>query len=208
MTQKKFIVGLTGGIACGKSSIANLFKKLNVSIVDADQVARDVVEKGTPLLEKIRQTFGDEVIQTDGSLDRKKLRAIVFAKGADDKLKTLNDLMRNDIQSTIKKRIEETTGQYVIVMIPLLFEHHLENTVDRILVVDVDENLQKQRLCNRDKIDIELAENMIKNQVSRTFRLEHCHDLIKSDNSPLDKKFIVVLKLHKMYLQMADKKNL
>lgn len=208
MTQKKFIVGLTGGIACGKSSIANLFKKLNVSIVDADQVARDVVEKGTPLLEKIRQTFGDEVIQTDGSLDRKKLRAIVFAKGADDKLKTLNDLMRNDIQSTIKKRIEETTGQYVIVMIPLLFEHHLENTVDRILVVDVDENLQKQRLCNRDKIDIELAENMIKNQVSRTFRLEHCHDLIKSDNSPLDKKFNVVLKLHKMYLQMADKKNL
>ena len=208
MTQKKFIVGLTGGIACGKSSIANLFKKLNVSIVDADQVARDVVEKGTPLLEKIRQTFGDEVIQTDGSLDRKKLRAIVFAKGADDKLKTLNDLMRNDIQSTIKKRIEETTGQYVIVMIPLLFEHHLENTVDRILVVDVDENLQKQRLCNRDKIDIELAENMIKNQVSRTFRLEHCHDLIKSYNSPLDKKFNVVLKLHKMYLQMADKKNL
>lgn len=208
MTQKKFIVGLTGGIACGKSSIANLFKKLNVSIVDADQIARDVVEKGTPLLEKIRQTFGDEVIQTDGSLDRKKLRAIVFAKGADDKLKTLNDLMRNDIQSTIKKRIEETTGQYVIVMIPLLFEHHLENTVDRILVVDVDENLQKQRLCNRDKIDIELAENMIKNQVSRTFRLEHCHDLIKSDNSPLDKKFNVVLKLHKMYLQMADKKNL
>lgn len=208
MTQKKFIVGLTGGIACGKSSIANLFKKLNVSIVDADQVARDVVEKGTPLLEKIRQTFGDEVIQTDGSLDRKKLREIVFAKGADDKLKTLNDLMRNDIQSTIKKRIEEATGQYVIVMVPLLFEHHLENTVDRILVVDVDENLQKQRLCNRDKIDIELAENMIKNQVSRTFRLEHCHDLIKSDNSPLDKKFNVVLKLHKMYLQMADKKNL
>lgn len=208
MTQKKFIVGLTGGIACGKSSIANLFKKLNVSIVDADQVARDVVEKGTPLLEKIRLTFGDEVIQTDGSLDRKKLREIVFAKGADDKLKTLNDLMRNDIQSTIKKRIEEATGQYVIVMVPLLFEHHLENTVDRILVVDVDENLQKQRLCNRDKIDIELAENMIKNQVSRTFRLEHCHDLIKSDNSPLDKKFNVVLKLHKMYLQMADKKNL
>ena len=207
MTQKKFIVGLTGGIACGKSSIANLFKKLNVSIVDADQVARDVVEKGTPLLEKIRQTFGDEVIQTDGSLDRKKLRAIVFAKGADDKLKTLNDLMRNDIQSTIKKRIEETTGQYVIVMIPLLFEYHLENTVDRILVVDVDENLQKQRLCNRDKIDIELAENMIKNQVSRTFRLEHCHDLIKSDNSPLDKKFNVVLKLHKMYQQLAEQKK-
>lgn len=177
MTQKKFIVGLTGGIACGKSSIANLFKKLNVSIVDADQVARDVVEKGTPLLEKIRQTFGDEVIQTDGSLDRKKLRAIVFAKGADDKLKTLNDLMRNDIQSTIKKRIEETTGQYVIVMIPLLFEHHLENTVDRILVVDVDENLQKQRLCNRDKIDIELAENMIKNQVSRTFYLRENYQI-------------------------------
>ncbi len=207
MTQKKFIVGLTGGIASGKSAIATLFKRLGVNIVDADQVARDVVQKGTALLEKIRLTFGDEVILSDGTLNRKKLREIVFAKGAQDKLKTLNELMRNDIQSTIKKRIDEALGLYVIVMVPLLFEHHLENTVDRILVVDVDESLQKKRLCQRDNIDLELAENMIKNQVSRAFRLEHCHDLIKSDDSPLDKRFNVVLKLHKMYQQMAEQKN-
>lgn len=206
MTQKKFIVGLTGGIASGKSAIATLFKRLGVNIVDADQVARDVVQKGTALLEKIRLTFGDEVILSDGSLNRKRLREIVFAKGAQDKLKTLNELMRNDIQSTIKKRIDEALGLYVIVMVPLLFEHHLENTVDRILVVDVDESLQKKRLCQRDNIDLELAENMIKNQVSRAFRLEHCHDLIKSDDSPLDKRFNVVLKLHKMYQQMAEQK--
>lgn len=207
MTQKKFIVGLTGGIASGKSAIATLFKRLGVNIVDADQVARDVVQKGTALLEKIRLTFGDEVILSDGSLNRKRLREIVFAQGAQDKLKTLNELMRNDIQSTIKKRIDEALGRYVIVMVPLLFEHHLENTVDRILVVDVDETLQKKRLCQRDNIDLELAENMIKNQVSRDFRLEHCHDLIKSDDSPLDKRFNVVLKLHKMYQQMAEQKN-
>lgn len=207
MTQKKFIVGLTGGIASGKSAIATLFKRLGVNIVDADQVARDVVQKGTALVEKIRLTFGDEVILSDGSLNRKRLREIVFAKGAQDKLKTLNELMRNDIQSTIKKRIDEALGRYVIVMVPLLFEHHLENTVDRILVVDVDETLQKKRLCQRDNIDLELAENMIKNQVSRAFRLEHCHDLIKSDDSPLDKRFNVVLKLHKMYQQMAEQKN-
>lgn len=207
MTQKKFIVGLTGGIASGKSAIATLFKRLGVNIIDADQVARDVVQKGTALLEKIRLTFGDEVILSDGSLNRKRLREIVFAQGAQDKLKTLNELMRNDIQSTIKKRIDEALGRYVIVMVPLLFEHHLENTVDRILVVDVDETLQKKRLCQRDNIDLELAENMIKNQVSRAFRLEHCHDLIKSDDSPLDKRFNVVLKLHKMYQQMAEQKN-
>ena len=207
MTQKKFIVGLTGGIASGKSAIATLFKRLGVNIVDADQVARDVVQKGTALLEKIRLTFGDEVILSDGSLNRKRLREIVFAQGAQDKLKTLNELMRNDIQSTIKKRIDEALGRYVIVMVPLLFEHHLENTVDRILVVGVDETLQKKRLCQRDNIDLELAENMIKNQVSRAFRLEHCHDLIKSDDSPLDKRFNVVLKLHKMYQQMAEQKN-
>lgn len=207
MTQKKFIVGLTGGIASGKSAIATLFKRLGVNIVDADQVARDVVQKGTALLEKIRLTFGDEVILSDGSLNRKRLREIVFAQGAQDKLKTLNELMRNDIQSTIKKRIDEALGRYVIVMVPLLFEHHLENTVDRILVVDVDETLQKKRLCQRDNIDLELAENMIKNQVSRAFRLDHCHDLIKSDDSPLDKRFNVVLKLHKMYQQMAEQKN-
>ena len=127
MTQKKFIVGLTGGIASGKSAIATLFKRLGVNIVDADQVARDVVQKGTALLEKIRLTFGDEVILSDGSLNRKRLREIVFAQGAQDKLKTLNELMRNDIQSTIKKRIDEALGRYVIVMVPLLFEHHLEN---------------------------------------------------------------------------------
>ena len=207
MTQKKFIVGLTGGIASGKSAIATLFKRLGVNIIDADQVARDVVQKGTALLEKIRLTFGDEVILSDGSLNRKRLREIVFAQGAQDKLKTLNELMRNDIQSTIKKRIDEALGRHVIVMVPLLFEHHLENTVDRILVVDVDETLQKKRLCQRDNIDLELAENMIKNQVSRAFRLEHCHDLIKSDDSPLDKRFNVVLKLHKMYQQMAEQKN-
>ena len=106
MTQKKFIVGLTGGIASGKSAIATLFKRLGVNIIDADQVARDVVQKGTALLEKIRLTFGDEVILSDGSLNRKRLREIVFAQGAQDKLKTLNELMRNDIQSTIKKRID------------------------------------------------------------------------------------------------------
>ena len=173
MTQKKFIVGLTGGIASGKSAIATLFKRLGVNIVDADQVARDVVQKGTALLEKIRLTFGDEVILSDGSLNRKRLREIVFAQGAQDKLKTLNELMRNDIQSTIKKRIDEALGRYVIVMVPLLFEHHLENTVDRILVVDVDETLQKKRLCQRDNIDLELAENMIKNQIPRAFAIEN-----------------------------------
>ena len=80
MSDKKFIVGLTGGIACGKSSIAALFNRLGVNIVDADQVARNVVKKGTALLEKIRQTFGDEVILSDGTLNRKRLREIVFTK--------------------------------------------------------------------------------------------------------------------------------
>ena len=107
------------------------------------------------------------------------------------------------IQSELKRQIEEKNSPYVIVAIPLLFEHHLEHLVDRILVVDVKEDLQLKRLCRRDSINETLAKSIIASQVTREERLKKADDLIESDESPLDKKLNVVVKLHNMYLNFA-----
>ena len=201
--NRPFVVGLTGGIACGKSSICSLFKKLNVPIVDADIVAREVVKVGSPLLKVLTSRFGEDVLQADGSLNRRKLREIAFDKSKPENLEDLNKIMAPAIQGELKRQIEEKQSAYVIVAIPLLFEHHLEHLVDRILVVDVKEDLQLKRLCRRDSINETLAKSIIASQVTREERLKKADDLIESDDSPLDKKLNVVVKLHNMYLDFA-----
>ena len=105
------------------------------------------------------------------------------------------------------EEIQKAQGPYVIAMIPLLFEHHLEYLVDRVLVVDIEEDLQLERLVNRDHIDKNLALNIIAKQVDRPTRIKKADDLIKSDNSPLDKKVNLVLKLHNLYLKLASGNN-
>ncbi len=201
--KKTFRIGLTGGIACGKSAIASLFESLDICIVDADAAAREVVEPGQVCLKKITDHFGCEILNSDGTLNRRALREIVFATGAELKLEKLNALMKDAIREKIDEKIDEADSPYVIVMIPLLFEHHLESMVNRILVVDIEYELQLKRLINRDNISKELAENMISRQVDRNTRIQKADDLIKSDDSPLDKKLNVVLKLHNEYLKLA-----
>lgn len=205
--KRPFVVGLTGGIACGKSSIASLFASLGVPVVDADRVARDVVAVGSPLLKILASKFGDDIINGDGSLNRRKLREIVFDPNDKDKLLTLNSLMAPAIHKELKRQIFSYHTDYVIAMIPLLFEHKLEFLVDRILVVDVDDDLQLKRVVARDNISIELARSMIENQVSREYRVKKADDLIESDDSPLDKKLNVVLKLHNEYKHMSSQAN-
>ncbi|SFS77497.1 dephospho-CoA kinase [Succinivibrio dextrinosolvens] len=205
--KRPFVVGLTGGIACGKSSIASLFASLGVPVVDADKVARDVVEIGSPLLKLLAAEFGEEILNEDGSLNRRKLREIVFDPKDKDKLLTLNSLMAPAIHKELKRQIFSHNTDYVIAMIPLLFEHKLEFLVDRVLVVDVDDDLQLKRVMARDNITAELARSMIENQVSREYRVKKADDLIESDNSPLDKKLNVVLKLHNEYKHMSSQAN-
>lgn len=202
--KSPFRVGLTGGIACGKSGIASLFSKLDVPVVDTDVVAREVVIPGTALLEKLAQRFGQNIIKDDGSLDRRLLRKIAFDNSHPENLKDLNALMAPAIENETVRQVMEKTSPYVIVCIPLLFEHHLEFMVDRILVVDVEPSLQLKRLMLRDSIDRELALSMIASQVDRKTRIKKADDLIKSDSSPLDKKTDLVLKLHNLYQQLAN----
>jgi dephospho-CoA kinase len=205
--KSPFIIGLTGGIACGKSGIASLFAKLNVPIVDADIVARSVVEPGTPLLKALTTRFGIDILQKEGCLDRKKLREIVFDPKHLNNLSDLNALMSPAIINELVNQINQINAPYVIVVVPLLFEHHLEHLVDRVLVVDIEEEIQLKRLLKRDNINETIAKSMIANQVDRQTRIKKADDLIKSDEHALDKKTNLVLKLHNQYLQFSNTKN-
>lgn len=205
--KNKFVVGLTGGIACGKSSIASLFEKLGITVVDADLIARAVVEKGSPILLELQQAFSDNILNEDKTLNRKLMRQIVFDKEHPEKLDKLNSIIQPAIRKAMIEELQKAQGPYVIAMIPLLFEHHLEYLVDRVLVVDIEEDLQLERLVNRDHIDKNLALNIIAKQVDRPTRIKKADDLIKSDNSPLDKKVNLVLKLHNLYLKLASGNN-
>lgn len=160
------IIGLTGSIASGKSTVSNMLKALNYPIIDADVVARIVVEKGTKTLETIKDVFGEEVISEDGSLNREKLGSIIFS--TPQKRKLLNDIIHPAIRVEMIRQKEELIkdGHPTIVMdIPLLFESKLQSYVDKILVVTVTEETQLHRLMARNNYSLEEAKARIQSQL-------------------------------------------
>jgi dephospho-CoA kinase len=161
------IVGLTGGIASGKSSAVRIFERLGARIVDSDVLARRVVEPGMPALQKIRDRFGDEVLTDDGMLDRERLRDVVFTD--DRALTDLNAIVHPAVYEEIVREIEEyrrnPRGQILILDIPLLFESGGESLVDAVVVVYVDRETQIQRLRARDKFSREETINRIEKQL-------------------------------------------
>ncbi|OBX10224.1 dephospho-CoA kinase [Gallibacterium genomosp. 3] len=200
-----YIVGLTGGIGCGKSTIASLFADLGVPIVDADIVARQVVEKGSPLLAKIAQHFGQEILLATGELDRAALRQRVFA---DPQEKTwLNQLLHPAIREEMLRQLKQTTAPYVLWVVPLLLENHLETYCDRILVIDVSEETQIQRATQRDQNSAALIRKIMQSQVSRQQRLVKADDVI-SNELPLEQNLAYlkaeVQKLHQHYLSLSQ----
>jgi len=162
-------VGLTGGIACGKSTVSRMLEARGAAIVDADRIARDVVSPGRPALLDIRETFGDDVIGADGSLDRKRLGAIVF--GDEAARKKLEAITHPRIRAEMKRQIEEWNakepGRLVVVDIPLLFESRLDRmfAFEDILVVYVPREVQLERLMARDGMSREDAERRIDAQL-------------------------------------------
>ncbi|MEK4486707.1 dephospho-CoA kinase [Psychrobacillus sp. FSL H8-0484] len=160
------IIGLTGSIASGKSTVSDMLKALNYPIIDADVVARVVVEKGTKTLETIKEVFGEEVISEDGSLNREKLGTIIFS--TPQKRKQLNDIIHPAIRVEMIRQKEELLkdGHPTIVMdIPLLFESKLQSYVDKILVVTVTEETQLHRLMARNNYSLEEAKARIQSQL-------------------------------------------
>ena len=193
-------IGLTGGIASGKSTVAAMFAELGVPVVDTDVIAREVVEPGMPALEEIRETFGSGVIAADGSLDRSAMRDVIFS----------NDGARSALEAIVHPRIRAETiaqsaaagGEYQLIVVPLLVESPLRSFVDRIVVVDCDEETQVQRLLRRDAGSIEQARRMLAAQASREARLALADDVIENEGE-LDDTSRQVQQLHQNYLEAA-----
>ena len=172
------IIGLTGGIGSGKSSVANFFKKLNVSVVDADIVARKVVQKGQPALSEISAHFGNDIL-LEGELNRAKLRQLIFA---DEQEKNwLNALLHPLIRKEMLAQLAQAKGHYVILEAPLLFENKLQGYCDHVVVVDIDEQLQISRASIRDNSSHEQIQAIMASQINRQERLERASFII--DNS-------------------------
>ncbi|OCG01600.1 dephospho-CoA kinase [Gilliamella sp. wkB195] len=199
-----YIVALSGGIASGKSTIAHLFAQLGVPIIDADIIARQVVEVGTPALEQITQHFSQEILLGNGELDRSQLREIIFNN--DHERLWLNNLLHPIIAQETQKQFAKQTKPYVIWVVPLLIENNLHQLADRILMIDIPEALQLERLINRDRISESLAKKMIATQVCLTDRLAFADDIIVNDGDLVSLK-IQVDNLHKQYLHNLKVKN-
>lgn len=199
-----YIVALSGGIASGKSTIAHLFAQLGVPIIDADIIARQVVEVGTPALEQITQHFSQEILLENGELDRSQLREIIFNN--DHERLWLNNLLHPIIAQETQKQFAKQTKPYVIWGVPLLIENNLHQLADRILMIDIPEALQLERLINRDRISESLAKKMIATQVCLTDRLAFADDIIVNDGD-LESLKIQVDNLHKQYLHNLKVKN-
>jgi len=172
------IIGLTGGIGSGKSTVSDLFKKLGVSVVDADIVAREVVQKGQPALVQISNHFGADILQ-DGELNRAKLRDIIFAN--EQEKAWLNALLHPLIREQMLAQLALASGDYVILEAPLLFENSLQGYCAQVIVVDIEEQVQITRASARDKRSREQIKAIIDSQISRQQRLEKAHFVI--DNS-------------------------
>jgi len=193
-------VGLTGGIGCGKSTVARIFADLNVPVLDADQVAHKLVEKGQPALTQIKQVFGAAILNPDGSLNRNHLREIVFS---DIRQKQkLESILHPLIYKTLQTELEQMDAPYCIICIPLLFETAMTHFVDRILVIDCPVETQIERVRIRDNLSVERIQSIIDNQVSRAFRKTKADDLI--DNSNTDYRLAEqVKKLHNLYISLS-----
>ncbi|MDI1276233.1 dephospho-CoA kinase [Methylobacter sp.] len=193
-------VGLTGGIGCGKSTVAKIFADLNIPVLDADQIAHSLVEKGQPALARIQQEFGASILNPDGSLNRRHLREIVFS---DLKQKQkLESILHPLIYKTLQAELEPLVAPYCIISIPLLFETDMTHLVDRILVIDCPVETQIERVKIRDNLTIERIQSIIDNQVSRAYRIAKADDLI--DNSTTDYRLAEqVKKLHNLYLSLS-----
>lgn len=199
--MSQFVVGLSGGIGSGKTTVSNMFAKLGVEIIDADVIARQVVEPNGPALGAIVDKFGPQVLDQNGNLDRRKLRDIVFSQG--EAKDWLNTLLHPLIRQQMEQQTRQAKSVYCMLSVPLLVENQSYQNVDRVLIVDVPENLQLSRSINRDAASEKQINAIMASQATRQQRLEVADDVI--DNSADEETLLTqVYQLHQRYVQMAD----
>lgn len=207
MNTKKWVLGLTGGISTGKTTVSNAFKQFGCRIVDADICARLVVKPGTNALKLIHEHFGDNILNSDNTLNRKQLREIIFTDESEKKF--LNDLLHPLIRQEIIDQINAPGNEcYIILAAPLLFENHLEDLTDRVLCMDIDEDTQISRTMERDNCSKEVATNIVKSQLPREVKVSKSDDVLLSNMPTPEKLTIEISKIHFNYLAMSSKYNL
>ncbi len=198
-------VGLTGGIASGKTTAANCFAKHNVPIIDTDQIAHQLVLPKQPALQAIIKHFGDHILDKQGKLKRDKLRDIIFTNH--DEKQWLEQLLHPLIRQAVTEDINTLTQQtnpppYCIVVIPLLVETNVYDWLDHVLVIDIDETIQLQRLQNRDNLNLSQCKAILTSQTSRQARLDVA-DVVISNNTTLADLATLVDKQHQQFLKLA-----
>lgn len=195
------IIGLTGGIASGKTTIANLFQEhFSIDIVDADIIARQVVDIGTPGLSAVIEHFGDNILQDDGHLNRGALRERIFADPIEKQW--LNTTLHPLINQKMTEQLKQVKSPYGLLVVPLLIENQLQSMVDRVLVVDVDEQTQISRTMARDKVNEQQARAILAAQATRAERLATADDVIKNE-AKNQQLLPQITELHQKYLAMS-----
>lgn len=194
-------IGVTGGIGCGKSTVTAIFKQLNVPVIDADEIAHQLVTVGQPALLLIQHAFGSNSLNADGSLNRSHIRELVFSHP--EQKQTLEAIIHPLVYQTIQTQLLLLTTPYCIISIPLLFETNKADFVDRVLVIDCPVIMQIKRVQKRDNLSLERIQSIIDSQVSRAFRIAHAQDVIDNtqSNTELAQQ---VEKLHNLYLSLSS----
>ena len=195
------IVGLTGGIGSGKSEASKRFAKRGVLVVDADIVAREVVEPSSAALAQIAAHFGAEILDASGNLNRSKLREIIFS--APNEKQWLESLLHPIINANIRRQLKNSTSAYSILASPILLETQQFQLVDRILVIDTSEQHQLERASQRDKNNEGQIKAIMQTQLSRQERCARATDIIQNHGS-IDELDVQIEKLHQLYLELAQ----
>ena len=194
------VVALTGGIGSGKSAVSSQLETLGAPVIDADLLARKMVEPGAPALLEIQTTFGDHLVDEEGRLDRSALRDIVFDHP--DQRERLERILHPRIRQAMEDWIARQNAPYAVLVIPLLFETGQTTLADRILVVDCEPELQIERVLARDKLTRAQAEQILAAQVDRKTRLQGADDIIEN-NGTLEELMAATEAAHQRYLKLA-----
>lgn len=196
-----WVLGLTGGIGCGKTAVSNMLEQLGITIVDADIIARQVVKPKSDGLNAIVSKFGQSILLRDGTLNRSALRERIFTNSADKEW--LNNLLHPLIRNKIHNDITTAKSAYVVLVAPLLFENGLDKLCNRTLLIDIPQSVQIERTASRDNVSVEQVKAIIAAQMSREDKQKKADDILNNDRALSDVNHDL-LTLHKSYLHKAQ----
>ena len=199
--SKSIKIGLTGGVASGKTTVSNFFKQFGIEVIDADVISHQVTKPDGTAFQEIISSFGSSVLDENGLIDRKKMRKIIFDNVS--KKEMLERIIHPKVREEMFNLASQSNDHYLIVSVPLLVETGMNQMMDRTLVVDCSEETQIERLIHRDKITLGEAKSILRNQTNRSTRLKAADDLIVNEkNVTLNEIEKEVLELNKRYSKL------